>query len=169
MHRTSKPSSSALKRSNGSWALSRDAKAEVFADCFVAEWSLPTEVQNEFSDLSTPLLASPLPSFLPLRTHAARRCLQQLKEDSGTGPDLIPAIVLKRCSKALSIPLTRLARRIIDSGEWPQCWRIHWIFPIHKRGALSNPDLYRGIQLTAQMSKVLERMLYPHFAPRLES
>ena len=107
-------------------------------------------------------------SFLSLRTRSAKSYLKQLREDSGTGPDLTPAIVLKRCANSLALPVAKLARRIIDTGEWPRCWREHWILPLHKRGALSDCDRYRGIQLTAQLSKVVERFLAPHFAPRLD-
>ena len=52
---------SALKRSNGFWALRRDEKAELFADSSAAKWSLPEVVENEYSDLFIPP-ASPPPA-----------------------------------------------------------------------------------------------------------
>ena len=129
---------------------------------------LPDEIANEYSDLSIPLASPPPAVFLPLRSRSAKSFLKGLNKDSGTGPDLIPAFVLKQCADSLAIPISRLARRILDSGEWPDCWRSHWILPLHKRGPLSDYDCYRGIQLTAQLSKVLERFLAPLFVPHLE-
>ena len=106
--------------------------------------------------------------LLPLRSRTAKQTLRQLRVDSGTGPDLIPAVVLKRCADSLALPVAKLARRIISTGRWPRPWCMHWILPLHKKGALSDPDLYRGIQLTSQLSKVVERLLSRLFVPRFE-
>ena len=45
---------------------------------------------------------------------------------------------------------------------------MHWLFPLHKKRAKSKPDNYRGIHLTAQLSKVSERVLGRLFLPFLE-
>ena len=36
---------------------------------------------------------------------------------------------------------------------------MHWIFPLYKKKAVSNPNNYRGIHLTPVLSKVVERVL----------
>ena len=60
-------------------------------------------------------------------------------------------------------------RLILSSGKWPELWKIHWIFPLHKRKSRSAPGNYRGIHLTCQMSKVAERFLGNLFLPRLQN
>ena len=42
---------------------------------------------------------------------------------------------------------------------WPDCWREHWIVAIFKKGAVYKAKNYRGVHLTAQLSKVAERIL----------
>ncbi len=82
-----------------------------------------------------------------------------LDAQGGTGPDLLPTRILQLCSAQLAAPIQRLANLSLDAGAWPECWRIHWVAPIHKRSAVFLPQNYRGIHLTAQLSKVIERLL----------
>ena len=85
--------------------------------------------------------------------------LRSLREQSATGPDLIGARVLKRCSTALAVPVHKLLQRILVEGEWPSLWASHWLVPIYKRKAAGDPGNYRGVHLTAQISKVCERLV----------
>ena len=48
---------------------------------------------------------------------------------------------------------------IIASGIWPDIWLQHWVVPLHKKKSVYDPKNYRGIHLTAQLSKVVERLL----------
>ena len=88
--------------------------------------------------------------------------------DSGTGPDGLSTHVLNECAHELALPVAKLIRRIIAHGMWPSAWTVHWLMPLHKRKAVSNPDNYRAINLTAQISKAVERFLRPFFGPQLE-
>jgi hypothetical protein len=106
--------------------------------------------------------------FLPVRTRHAKATLRELKVDSSTGPDGIPARILKMCASALAIPVALLTRIILKHGVWPNCWKIHWLFPLFKKKSKANPDNYRGIHLTPQISKVAERLLGRLFQPFLE-
>ena len=38
-------------------------------------------------------------------------------------------------------------------------WIIHWIVPIYKRHAAWDPENYRGVHVTSQLSKVMERLI----------
>ena len=55
--------------------------------------------------------------------------------------------------------LTKIARKIIASGEWPALWKLHWICPLFKKGITSNSQNYRGIHLTSRVSKIIERII----------
>ena len=91
-----------------------------------------------------------------------------IEEDSGTGPDMISTKVLKNCAASLAHPITMIARAILDTGEWPSGWKFHWVYPLYKRKCKGNPGNYRGIHLTAQVSKVVERTIGELFLPFLE-
>ena len=66
-------------------------------------------------------------------------------------------------------PVSVLAGRIADTGVWPYLWRTHWVVPLHKRGSCHDGDHYRGVLLTSQLSKILERVLGLSFLPFLHS
>ena len=108
------------------------------------------------------------PTFNPtIKTKHAYRLLKSLDASSSTGSDDIPTRILKHCASSLATPVAFIARRIIASSHWPSNWCMHWITPILKRGSPSNPANYRGVHLTTQLSKVVERMLSRLFLPQL--
>ena len=87
--------------------------------------------------------------------------LVRLDESWGTGPDLLPARMLRQGAKELAAPILRLTLLIFESGEWPDSWREHWVAPIYKKKAVFTPAKYRGVHLTAQLAKIIERLLLP--------
>ena len=94
--------------------------------------------------------------------------LNGFRDDSGTGPDECPARILKMCAKELALPLTMLITRILACMEWPESWREHWVIPIFKKNVSFKPGNYRGVHLTAQPSKVCERLIKKMLQPYLE-
>ena len=95
--------------------------------------------------------------------------LEELDADSGTGPDGIATRFLKTCAPELSIPTAKLVRRIVSLGQWPAVWTEHWLMPLYKKKAVSDPCNYRAVNLTSQMSRAVERILLPSFGPTLET
>ena len=95
--------------------------------------------------------------------------LRGLRDDSGTGPDHLFTKILKNCAKSLERPITMMARKVLTSGRWPELWKYHWIYPLFKKKMKSDPNNYRGIHLTPQLSKIVERILGGLFLPYLES
>ena len=90
---------------------------------------------------------------------AAAKILSGMKEDSATGPDLLPTTMLRECADVLAKPFRKLALLVLKQGVWPKELMIHWIVPLFKTGAVFQPGNYRGIHLTAQISKAMERFL----------
>ena len=98
-------------------------------------------------------------SYFSIRTRAVIKLLATLKEDTATGPDSIPAVILKKCAKVLGLPVAMLCRAMYWKSCWPEIWRLHWIVPIYKRNSPSIPTNYRGVHLTPILSKVAEKIL----------
>ncbi len=142
-------------RSTNGWAMDPTEKATLLSSTFAKKSALPAYDTNEF----TPIMPcdSALDGFLRLRVRTVKKILKDLDESSGTGPDALPAIILHRCASELALPITLLARKCLNEGVWPSCWRLHWVHPLHKRKTKANPLNYRGVHLTAQISKVVER------------
>ena len=51
--------------------------------------------------------------------------LTSLRDDSSTGPDLLPARILKRCAEQLAKPFQSLVQRMLETKSWPESWREH--------------------------------------------
>ncbi len=153
-------------QADGEWAKQPQEKAALLAKTFFDKARLPPAESNEF----TPIEPNPssLSGFLRLRVRAVRKILKDLDETSGTGPDALPAIILRRCAGQLALPITLLARLSLREGRWPFCWRRHWVHPLHKRKSKADPRHYRGVHLTAQLSKVVERAVGSVFVPWME-
>ena len=159
-----------LNSTTQQWSLDAPARARLLASTFTSRWTLPptndaTHTTTADTDVNQ---LPPLPTsthHTPTTIKLVHRQLSTLDPDNSTGPDGIPTRILKRCARALTTPVAHLARRILASGHWPTAWCHHWITPIHKRGPTSNPSNYRGIHLTSQLSKVLERIISIHFIP----
>ena len=147
------------------WAHEPAEKADVFAECFASKFVLPAPVFNEFA-VEWPCRL--VRSFLLVRSKHVFRCLENLNEDSGTGPDELFAKVLKVCAAQLGFPLSKLIRRIVLLCCWPSAWVVHCFMPLHKRQVESDAGNYRAINLTAQISKVVKRYLSRFFVPASE-
>ena len=158
----------AMKNGSGQWIKDPKEKAELFAKTFRDKSALPPPRGNEYNDVADNV-SRQMSGFLPIRQRHVQRILQNLREDSATGPDELPARILKRCAKVLALPITMLARQLLQSGVWPKGWKLHWVFPLHKKKSRADAGNYRGIHLTTQLSKALERVLALLFRPFLEA
>jgi hypothetical protein len=104
-----------------------------------------------------------------LHPDAARGIMEDLREDSATGPDRVPTRIIKRCAKALALPVYFLAVCILRRGHWPDLYTIHWVACLYKKKDVFNAKNYRGVHMTAQFAKVLERFIGLIFLPTLSS
>ena len=89
----------------------------------------------------------------------AAEVLSKIRPDSATGPDGLPARILKNMATELAAPVAMITSKILQEGKWPANWRLHWIVALHKKLSVFNATNYRGIHLTPQLSKVVERIL----------
>ena len=156
-----------LQRSNKTWARTANERAELLADTFLHKSVLPRPQTNEYSRLNPVSVGED--TFLPVRTRDVERVLRKLRVDSATGPDGIATVFLKRCASVLARPIALLVRKMLFDGIWPEIWRFHRIVPLYKRKARSDPGNYRGVHLTTQLSKVVERVVGKKFLGKLAS
>ena len=56
---------------------------------------------------------------------------------------------------------------ILKFGEWPTIWREHWIVLLYKRKSVYDPNNYKGIHLTSQISQLAGRVIAALFVPQL--
>ena len=153
----------ALQDKDGAWITDPKAKADHFAQSFTSKYVLPEAVFNDMSLL--PATAQPTIDVEQLVSSVSVQktelVLSKLDASSATGPDLVPARVLKLYAKELAPVVCDLARQIIREARWPDKWLQHWIVPLYKKKAVFKAGNYRGVHLTAQISKAVERLILP--------
>ena len=150
------------------WVFDAEEKANLFAKTFTAKNSLPPAESNEYSKLEVES-KDKQKRVLGVSVEAVEAELVGLNEESATGPDLLPTRVLKECGKVLARPVWMLITLLLQAGIWPSVWMHHWIVPLYKRKEVFNAENYRGVHLTSQLSKVVERVLLKQCVPFLKS
>jgi len=70
--------------------------------------------------------------------------------------------------RRISIPDHNPSGENLRSMKWPDCWKEHWLVPLHKRNAVFKSTNYRGVHLTPQLSKVVEKLVKGMMEPHLE-
>ena len=76
-----------------------------------------------------------------------------------SGPDNIPAFLVRDCAHILAKPLQFIFNRCIQSGIFPNRWKTTNICPIFKNGNKMDIKNYRPISLLSNFSKVFEKAI----------
>ena len=117
LNKRAKLSSVPPLRDGTTWVNTSKDKADLFAKTFSAKTALPPEA------VDCPYFGEPdteLSEFVVLRSRYTAKLFKELDESKATGPDQIPASILKKIGKELAIPFTRLCRRLLKEGCWPR-------------------------------------------------
>ena len=92
----------------------------------------------------------------------------EISQTSAAGPDRFPAILLKKCCRPLSKPLSMIWRLSMDQGKIPTLLKTANIVPIHKGGSRGIPKNYRPVALTSHLIKVFEKVVRNHLVSYLQ-
>ena len=111
-------STPALQDAGGKWVLETKQTANLIVKTSSANFYLLPAEANSYSEIDGALCrAQKTP--VAISEDVVQKVLAKLSEDSGTGPDLLPTRVLKRCSEELAEPVRMLTGRILKTGVWP--------------------------------------------------
>ena len=126
---------------------------------------LPDSAYNEYSVDEIDMESLPS-TVLVANIETVLSTMKNLDESSATGPDGVPAILLKRCRLSIGPVLLVLISAMVFLGHLPD-WRLHWLQPIYERDSHSKASNYRGVHLTPQISKTIERVIVVLLRPFL--
>lgn len=124
-----------------------------FSSVFMNEQLTESQVQEAAS--SVPIRA-PIGAHPTVDAEDIRRACSKMKNSICSGPDGVPAFVLKKCVESLACPLAHIFNLSLRSGIFPTCWKQSFIFPVHKKGCKRNIRNYRGIAALCAVSKLFE-------------
>ena len=156
----------ALKTPDGRWLTDAESKANHLADTLKSKYQLRAREVNDYTFIETPPYQQQR-ALEVVTNDLAEKFLKELKSDSATGPDELPSRIISECARFLAVPFCLLAKLILSQGRWPELWMLHFIVPLHKKKSVFTALNYRGIHLTSQLSKAMERMLRSLFLPYL--
>ena len=141
------------------------------ASCFGRHFSAKCSVKEDLhqSDLPHfPRRCDTVLSQVRFRTTTVRRYLKGLDVSKATGPDGIPARVLKQCAAELSQPLSQLFSLCFQHGTQPSMWKTANVVPIHKKRSRTAVQNYRPVSLLSVLSKVMEKVVNRRIMTYLE-
>ena len=88
-----------------------------------------------------------------------KKLLQKSNPQKATGPDMIPARILRECSEELAPILTIVFNRTLQTGCVPEDWKQANVSAVFKKGQRYDPANYRPVSLTCLCCKMLEHII----------
>ena len=95
--------------------------------------------------------------------------LSRLDVNKAYGSDNLSPHILKQCATQLSPSLANLFTFSMGIDKVPSQWKASNVVPIHKKADKSNIENYRPISLLSCVSKIMERCIFTHMYPLVES
>ncbi len=86
--------------------------------------------------------------------------LNSLDTNKATGPDEIPARLLKNTAAIVAPSLCKLFNKSLQHGIVPRDWKLANVVPVYKKNDREHAENYRPISLLPIVSKVLERCIF---------
>ena len=109
----------------------------------------------------------PMPD-LNITENGVLKLLEGLNPSKASGPDQVPARVLKECAKPLAPVIADFYQQSIDEARLPDDWKQQYVHPVFKKGSRSDPANYRPVALTCILCKTLEHIIASNLHCHLE-
>ena len=150
----------------GTTACTSAEKADVFNRYFHSVFARPVCP----ADHPLPVASNiPIIPALNIQQEDVRKELSSLNPSKSSGPDNIPARLLKEGASEIAPSLAKIFQLSLHLERVPSVWKDVNVVPLHKRGDKSDAKNYRPISLTSVVSKVMERMVRQHLYDHLST
>ena len=140
-------------------------KATLFNNYFCSVFTIPNHAQ-----VLPPITPFEDPNLAVITTNndEVLKILRSLDPGKATGPDNIPARIMKECSVSLAPSLTQIINTSLRTGIVPAVWKQALVCPVHKKGPKKFVKNYRPISLLSIPSKVMEKCVFNAIYDRLD-
>ena len=104
---------------------------------------------------------TPYPSMddFTVTIEGVEKLLHKSNPSKASGPDMIPARLLKECSTDLAPILATIFNKSLQTGQVPSDWKKANVSAIFKKGQRYDPANYRPVSLTCLCCKLLEHVI----------
>ena len=132
---------------------------QIQADIIAEQFS---SVSNEYKPINRNQIKIPkfspdsIPVFNPWQI---QRKLDKIKENKASVPGDIPAVVIKKFSRYLSVPLCDIINKCVSQGKWPDMYKVEAITPIPKKFPPLDVNMLRPISLLYHFEKIMENLI----------
>lgn len=96
----------------------------------------------------------------PVATEEVVSIAKKLKPKISSGPDEISSKLLINTITEISIPITHIVNRSLQTGIFPDGLKCAKVIPIYKASDKSQMNNYRPVSLLSAFSKLIERIMY---------
>ena len=147
-----------LRAHENSDDLTGDSKsmADLLSQQFASSFSVPRPPANP---RGTDVPEERRFSTFEIKEEDIEASIKELRSNAAAGPDGIPAILLKKVCKEISVPLCLLWNKSLKAGYIPLQMKKGKVTPIFKGGDRSLPKNYRPVTLTSHIIKLFEKIL----------
>lgn len=144
---------------NGTELRDSAAVADAFADSFLKNFTPPNNIgvthDNPIDNKTS--------FFLQLKSISEAEVMSSLRKipsKQTTGPDFIPAFLLRDCASVFCTPLHFIYNLIIKTSIYPETWKASRVCPVFKKGNKNDVNNYRPVAIINNFSKSFEFILH---------
>jgi retron-type reverse transcriptase len=98
--------------------------------------------------------------FRPISTRQVHVALTNLKSSTATGPDEIPAFILKELAPIIAPTIAKIFNSSLSQGVVPGAWKQANVSPVYKsKGSRMDATNYRPISILPVLARTLEKIV----------
>ena len=159
-----------LKDQHGTLQGDPKQQADILNSQFASVFSTD-DPDTEPPELDNDIDPAPYPNMQPITIHVngVAKLLRNLKAHKATGPDQVPAKLLKEAADQLAPMLRTIFQASYDQESVPDAWRHADVVPAYKKGDHSIAANYRPISLTSISCKLMEHILQSSIMRHLDT
>ena len=106
---------------------------------------------------------------IAVQEEGVRKLLKTCNPIKASGPDCIPARILRECADEMAPILTAIFTRSIETGMVPEDWRQANISPVFKKGQRYEAANYRPVTLRSLSCKLIEHVIVNNVMKHLDT
>ena len=145
-----------VKNDTGEMSMSKEAKQNAWAERYERLLNVEFDWDPDHLSNEPPLEAPPIPITIDM----VKKAISKMKSGKAAGPSGIVVEMIKAAGDTGATMIRDLATAIIRDGKVPTDWEESFIVCLYKgKGDALDRGNYRGLKLTEQAMKILERIV----------